>query len=218
MYTAHEKTNHPDFVEYRQPPRLVDQIMRLVGRGVVATSATIVENSRYDGPSVNELLDEHEARGTKTVFGPSSEEARMLAASLRQGPRLSSPLFATSEMPRGNESVKIAARDEWPVSLPSRNFVWAPEMVNWVDGREHPKFTGDGTVESDQLIRDYARRSTLAPPIGTVIAHVQPNNLVVYSVALDGAHRTAAAMMRDENVLVGDTIHFERLEEDIITC
>ncbi len=211
------RTNNYTFAEYHRSPRMLDRIAQLIGRKSVEVVATVIENSEYDGPSINDLLDEYATNEASFVLSPASREARMLALALRQGPRLSSPLFAIHGMPCGTESIQIKARSEWPVALPTNNFVFAPEMNNWVDGRGCPKYIGGRTVESRQLIADYARQSTLAPPIGEVIAHVQPNNLVLYSVNLDGAHRTAAAMLRgDEGVNVGDTIYFERLNEDIV--
>lgn len=188
-------------------PTVRAKISSLIGR--IGTRGTTID---YDGdslrgPDINTVLDSYERR---TDLAPDSPEADRLVEAMRHCQPLEKPTFMSSRVfAHGPTVAIISASVAHPVSLPTRNFISAPAMIDWDHGRD--------TTTSRRKIRAYTRHSSQAPPIGMVAAYVQPDGRTLFSAIQDGAHRIAAAHLRgDPTILVGNSIAVYRTPQNIL--
>ncbi|MGC1176574.1 MAG: hypothetical protein WA843_00745 [Candidatus Saccharimonadales bacterium] len=205
-------------------PDRLDRISGLLGRfgvwssgGVGLSAHRSREGERH---TLHELLDHYETNDQGSDLAPESAEATALLGLLKSGAQLEKPLFLPDlkEVDKRRVCAIKASFSEW-TWLPVRNFVLAPGLEDWNQGRDGTKFDPQSgrSRGSRQIIRNYARRGTPMPAIDLVSANVQPNGTVLYRVVRDGAHRVAAAHLRgDEEIAVANTIHINRLSENLV--
>lgn len=109
-------------------------------------------------------------------------------------------------------------RNDDPISLPVHNFVSAYGIRSWSRGREQNilKTNDQGEVlTSDEVIADYAQRTTQAPPIERVHAYIQPNGITLY-VTESGVHRTAAAILRGDRMIQTNSLIVHQLGANLV--
>jgi uncharacterized ParB-like nuclease family protein len=181
--------------------------------GYSGTHGALAEVSAQPDPKgedVFEVLEDIQTgEDTMTTLSPENPGMPRLLEAIRHTEPLSKPTFIAAESLKGSSVAVIKASPEKPVELPVRNFVFAAGMQDWNKGRE--------AKESHKRIKDYARKNTEAPPIGMVVANVQPDGRTLYAAVQDGAHRLAAAHRRgDATIQVGGEILVKRLPENII--
>jgi hypothetical protein len=206
---------NPATIESR--PSLSARFAGFIGRAGVRNAAQLDIAPMEDIMPANDVLDQISNNYEGNVaLDPEAEDSKALIKALQNGPRLTRPTFLDtsqfSNRQKGDLSVTLQ-RSSDPIELPVANFVYANQFKNWDTGRGDYK----GDVQSSKVIKDHARRRTEAPPIGIVLAEVQPNGLVLFSSIQDGAHRVAAAHLKhDPTIKVGGEILVRRLPTDLI--
>jgi hypothetical protein len=192
-------------------PNARGRISAYIGRVGTGIAAQSYDQAVFGGMDINNILDSYESSevGLKGLE-PESIEGRRLVAAMNDCKPLERPTFISTKIfGRGASVASIAATTASPVRLPTRNFVSAPEMIDWDHGRD--------TSFSMRKIRAYARMRSQAPPIERVGAYVQPDGRTLFSVNQDGAHRVAAAHLRgDKTIRVGSSVAVYRLDQNIL--
>lgn len=217
---------HPSAGAEQQRLSLRDRVANFMGQlGLAHTQPVETALEPDDGSALRELLEKYQTtEADKPQLEPTSEEAQNLVAALQRAPQLEAPLFLQDSrlQDNGRKLLSIEARFNTPVDLPVHNFISAPGLKDW-QGRDGVKTTPQGTTSSQAVIKKYSKKSTTPPPIGMVIAYVQPNGYVLYSAVQDGAHRIAAAHARKpksgegvRTIPVGDTILLKQLPTNIV--
>jgi len=205
-------------------PSHLDRVAGMAGRLALRLAGTeqFSFDEEYAGPSVTDLVDAYEASGVDYhAVDPNSDEGKHFVVALQHGPQLEKPIFIP-DFPKLIDDIdpvnlfKLTPSSDQPVQLPTRNFVWANDMVDWNSGRGRQKH-GQTSGSSAGVIRSLARKGTPPPSINTVTANIQPNGRVLYASIQDGAHRVAAAHLRgDPTVAVGGAILVRKLSRNIL--
>jgi len=174
----------------------------------------------YNGPSINEVFDSLTTNDAPVarLFRDDARTAEVEAA-LRGAPHLEQARYMAGGLYGNRQADKKVVLEPGgtPLMLPARDFVRAPDLVDWQQGNGGKKMIGASAEPSAKVIRRYARMPTAAPPIGEVIGYVQPNNLTLYTLVGNGAHRTAAAIARgDDYITVGGQVVLYQLPENIV--
>lgn len=144
------------------------------------------------------------------------------------GPKLTRKTWLGSvKPPEGASGVCIDATAEQPVLIPTSNIVGIESFDSWRGRGDTGPFAAssrpnekagrdDGIVRSsEETIDMYAKMDTPIPPIDTASGYVQPNGIIIF-VAEAGAHRTAAALERGDELLAVKQLILTPIQENYI--
>lgn len=196
-----------------------------IKRSQEAGSSTVLG---YWGEEALGLLSEIE--GISTEIGPvnrleplSAEEVRnsdgdQIVDRLRR-----QPFMSTSEIDKRLDpsASQLEIHLSKPFEVPAHMIMTAEGMDSWLgrgeDGAGEKSAGEEGSASSLDQIVEYAGRDTPIPPVEAMNMYVQPNGVVFYGLTGQGAHRTAAKVLRsDSPIKVSDRIKVVSLHENVL--
>ncbi len=202
-----QHTWHPDYDLPEDSPATVLQ-REQDQTGFVDTVARAIDGRQYNQTMVSLSRTEW---GGKKLVGGLAETSQLSAQTFIDKRRL-------HEL-AGEHGVSVEARSDEPlIKIPTANFVYAEGFTSWKgrSGTKQEDVVGATNRSSAKVIADFASRETPAPPLDRVVGYVQPNGVVLYASA-DGAHRTAAAIVRGDEFIQTTRLELHQLEANLIS-